>query len=280
VSGTYVRDLEQAVERYRALRWPEPRALVVSGSGLAVDLDGEKLGKTGLQDLLPFPVHSVIGHPHAVELIQPKGSGPILYQRGRLHSYQGYDAHQTVLVVRLAARLGATTLVMTNAAGGLRAGQQPGDLLLIRDHLNLSGLNPLRGEPPAEWGPRFPDLTAAYDPGLRRLATTTAERLGIELRDGIYAGLAGPSYETPAEVRMLQAMGADLAGMSTVLEVIAARHMGMRCLCFSLVSNPAAGVAEGPVHHEEVLEAGRAAAGKVKGLLDALLRDPALTSEF
>ncbi len=278
MTDTYVRDVEQAVGRYRALGWPEPRALVVSGSGLAVDLAGEKLGEAGLQELLPFPVHSVIGHPHAVELIQPAGSAPILYQRGRLHSYQGYDAHQTVLVVRMAARLGATTLVMTNAAGGLRQGQRPGDLLLIRDHLNLSGLNPLRGEPPAEWGPRFPDLTAAYDPELRRLALTLAEGLGIELGEGVYAGLAGPSYETPAEVRMLQTMGADLAGMSTVLEVIAARHMGVRCLCFSLVSNPAAGVAEGPVHHEEVLEAGRAAAGKVKRLLDALLRDPVLTS--
>lgn len=274
----YVRDVEQAVERYGALGWPKPRALVVSGSGLAVDLGGEKLGETGLQDLLPFPVHSVIGHPHAVELIQPAGREPILYQRGRLHSYQGYDAHQTVLVVRMAARLGAKTLVMTNAAGGLRKGQHPGDLLLIRDHLNLSGLNPLRGEPPTEWGPRFPDLTAAYDPDLRHLASTAAAGLGIELGEGIYAGLSGPSYETPAEVRMLQAMGADLAGMSTVLEVIAARHMGVRCLCFSLVSNPAAGVAEGPVHHEEVLEAGRAAAGKVKRLLDALLSDPTLTS--
>jgi purine-nucleoside phosphorylase len=276
VRDGYISDVERAVENYRALEWPAPRALVVSGSGLAVDLAGEKLGETSLQHLLPFPVHAVIGHPHAVELLRPPGREAFLYQRGRLHSYQGYDAHQTVLMVRMAARLGARALVMTNAAGGLRETQQPGDLLLIRDHLNLMALNPLRGELPADWGPRFPDLSDAYDPALRDRARDAARELEIELGEGVYAGLAGPSFETPAEVRMLGALGADLAGMSTVLEVIAARHMGLRCLCLSLVSNPAAGVSAEPVNHDEVLEVGRSASGRVKRLLDALLAGPHL----
>jgi purine-nucleoside phosphorylase len=276
VRDGYISDVERAVENYRALEWPAPRALVVSGSGLAVDLAGEKLGETSLQHLLPFPVHAVIGHPHAVELLRPPGREAFLYQRGRLHSYQGYDAHQTVLMVRMAARLGARALVMTNAAGGLRETQQPGDLLLIRDHLNLMALNPLRGELPADWGPRFPDLSDAYDPALRDRARDAARELEIELGEGVYAGLAGPSFETPAEVRMLRALGADLAGMSTVLEVIAARHMGLRCLCLSLVSNPAAGVSAEPVNHDEVLEVGRSASGRVKRLLDALLAGPHL----
>jgi len=276
VTETFVSDVDRAVENYRALGWPAPRALVVSGSGLAVDLAGEKLGETSLQDLLPFPVHAVIGHPHAVELLRVPGGEAFLYQRGRLHSYQGYDPHQTVLMVRMAARLGARFLMMTNAAGGLLETQRPGDLLLIRDHLNLMALNPLRGEPPADWGPRFPDMSDAYDPVLRGVARDTARELGIELGEGVYAGLAGPSFETPAEVRMLRGLGADLAGMSTVLEVIAARHLGLRCLCFSLVSNPAAGVSAEPVNHDEVLEVGRAAAGRVKRLLDALLAGPEL----
>ncbi len=272
----FIDDLEAAVEAWKRLGWPAPGAMLVSGSGLAVDFE-EGPPSVPLGELLPFHVHAVEGHPHAVELLFADGERPVLYQKGRLHSYQGYDAHQTVLAVRLGARLGARTLVMTNAAGGLRATQQPGDLVLIRDHLNLTGLNPLRGEPPADWGPRFPDMVNAYDPALRELARREAGALGLELSEGVYAGLAGPSYETPAEVAMLQTLGADLAGMSTVLEVIAARHLGMRCLCMSLVSNLAAGVTDEPLDHADVLAAGQAAAATVKKLLAALLASPELT---
>ncbi|MEE8138971.1 MAG: purine-nucleoside phosphorylase, partial [Thermoanaerobaculia bacterium] len=185
-------------------------------------------------------------------------------------------AHQTVFFVRLAALLGIHTRVMTNAAGGLDPQLNPGDLALVSEHLNLIGLNPLQGELPPEWGPRFPDMGEAYDRELRELARTVGRRLGLELREGVYAGLAGPSYETQAEVRMLRGTGAQLVGMSTVLEVIAARHMDVRCLCLSLVTNLAAGVGEGPTNHEEVLEAGRAAADKLRRLLRALLEEPAL----
>jgi purine-nucleoside phosphorylase len=148
--------------------------------------------------------------------------------------------------------------------------------VLIKDHLNLTGLNPLRGQLPPEWGPRFPDMTNAYDPRLRELTLAVAGSLGIPLTEGIYAGLAGPSYETPAEVRMLRLLGGDVTGMSTVLEVIAAHHMGVRCLCVSMVSNPGAGLSDVTVTHQEVLAAGRAAAGNLRELLGAVLAAPGL----
>lgn len=272
-----VAPLERGVAAWRERGWPPPDVLVVSGSGLAVDLGEPVAGPLPLDELLPFPVHAVIGHPLAVELLAPGDGRHALYSRGRLHSYQGYSAHQVVYTVRLARLLGARTLLMTNAVGGLRADLSPGDLVLIEDQINLLGLNPLRGELPAAWGPRFSDMVAAFDPVLRTLAREKGEELGIELKSGVYSALAGPSYETPAEVRMLRAMGADITGMSTALEVIAARHMGMRCLSISLVSNAAAGVTGEPIDHLEVLEAGRAAAGRVQRLLTALLADPRLT---
>ena len=274
-----VEEVEQAVASYRSKGWPPPKVLLVSGSGLAVDMGDDAPLEAPLSEFLPFEIHGVEGHPHQLELVHvegPEGKTPILYQRGRLHSYQGYDANRTVLMVRMAALLGAHTLVMSNAAGGLHAEQRPGDLVLIRDHLNLSGLNPLRGELPEAWGPRFVDMVGAYDETLRAVARERAAEQGLELPEGVYAGFAGPTFETPAEVVMARAMGADLVGMSTVLEVITARHMGLRCLCFSLVSNLAAGVTDEPVKHEEVLETGRRAAGRIQGLLGAILRDPRL----
>jgi purine-nucleoside phosphorylase len=271
-----VQGLARAVEQWDRLGWPRPDVLVVSGSGLAVDLGEPGELRRPLADWLPFEPHGVPGHPHEVELLETAGEARLLYQRGRLHSYQGYDAHQTVFFVRLAALLGTHTLVMTNAAGGLDPEMKPGDLTLISDHPNLIGLNPLRGELPPEWGPRFPDMADAYDPELRGLAQEVGRRSGIELREGVYAGLAGPSFETPAEVRMVRALGAQLVGMSTVLEVIAARHLGVRCLCISLVTNLAAGVTTEPTDHEEVLAAGRAASGKIRRLLKSLLEEPLL----
>jgi purine-nucleoside phosphorylase len=269
-----VTPLKEAVDRWDLLGWARPQVAVVSGSGLAVDL-GERIhGPISLEYLLPFPCHPVEGHPHEAEVLLPLPHRPVLYYRGRLHSYQGYSAYETVFPIRLAALLGVKVLLLTNATGGLRPEQKPGDLMLIRDHVNLTGLNPLRGQLPAEWGPRFPDMGAAYDPDLRRLAHKLAAQLGIALAEGVYAGLAGPSYETPAEVRMLQTLGGDVAGMSTVLEVIAAHPMGLRCLALSMISNPAAGLSEAPVHHADVLAAGHAAAASLQRLLGALLTHP------
>jgi purine-nucleoside phosphorylase len=270
--------LQAGVERWRRLGWPAPDVAIVSGSGLAVDLGSPLAPPVTLQDLLPFPIHAVVGHPLAVEALAPAPGRTALYFRGRLHSYQGYDAHQTVFPVRLARLLGARVLVMTNAVGGIRTDLSPGDLVAISDQLNLIGMSPLRGELPAEWGPRFPNMVDAFDPALRALAKAVAKGLGIPLGEGVYAGLPGPAYETPAEVRMLRTLGADLTGMSTALEVIAARQMGMRCLSISLVSNAAAGVTGEPLDHEEVLAAGRAAAGRVQRLLTALLAEPRLTA--
>jgi purine-nucleoside phosphorylase len=268
--------LAEAVARFDRLGWPRPAAALVSGSGLGFDLAPPAHGPLPLADLLPFPVHAVEGHPLTVEVLLPRPDRPVLYQRGRLHSYQGYSAHETVFPVRLAARLGVRALLFTNAAGGVRPGLAPGDLVLLRDQINLTGLNPLRGQLPPEWGPRFPDMTRAYDPDLAALARAAAAELGIPLEEGVYAGVAGPSYETPAEVRMLAALGGDVTGMSTVLEVIAAHHMGLRCLGMSLVSNAAAGVGGAPIDHAEVLAAGRKAAAGLAKLLAALLAHPAL----
>jgi purine-nucleoside phosphorylase len=267
---------KSAVERFDLLGWPRPEVVLVSGSGLAVDLGEKTHGPVQLEFLLPFSTHAIDGHPYAVEMFHPRPDRPVLYYKGRLHSYQGYDAHDTVFPIRLAALLGAKVLVMTNATGGLQPHHRPGDLVLIRDHINLLGLNPLRGQLPPEWGPRFPDMSNAYDARLRALTLRIAGELGIPLTEGVYVGVAGPSYETPAEVRMLRALGGDITGMSTVLEVIAARHMGMRCLCISMVSNPAAGLSDAPVTHEEVLAAGRGAAEKLQALLGAVLRAPEL----
>ncbi|HWM94967.1 MAG TPA: purine-nucleoside phosphorylase [Thermoanaerobaculia bacterium] len=268
--------LKAAVERWDQLGWPRPKVAIVSGSGLAVDLGEVVRGPLTLEYFLPFSCHPVEGHPHEIVLIEPRPDLPVLYQRGRLHSYQGYSASESVFPVRLAALLGVKVLILSNATGGLRLEQRPGDLVLIRDHINLTGLNPLRGQIPPDWGPRFPDMSVAYDPELRNLTREAAERLGIPLSEGVYAGLAGPSYETPSEVKMLQILGGDVAGMSLVLEVIAARHMGLRCLAISMVSNPAAGMTDAPIDHNDVLAAAEIAAANLQRLLGEVLTAPGL----
>ncbi|MGE5233447.1 MAG: purine-nucleoside phosphorylase, partial [Acidobacteriota bacterium] len=203
-----LRELGAARRRYESTGWPRPDLLLVSGSGLAVDLGAPSHGPLPLAELLPFPVHRVAGHPHQVELLEPLPGRRVLYCRGRLHTYQGYDPHQAVLPVRLAAQLGARTLLQTNAAGSLRPHLPPGRLVAVRDHLNLMGMNPLRGELPEDWGPRFPIMSGAYDADLRELAAGRAAALGVQLGEGVYAGIAGPTYETPAEAEMLRTLGA------------------------------------------------------------------------
>ncbi len=269
-------ELVRAVNQWRGLGRPAPDVVLVAGSGLSVDLGAPVAGPEPLARWLPFPVHGVAGHRHEVELLEVAGGRRVLYFRGRIHGYQGYAPADVVFPVRFAALLGAKVLVMTNAAGGVRPEWPAGTLAAVSDHLNLTGANPLAGEPPAAWGARFPDMMDAYDPALRGLARRHARGLGFELPDGVYAGLNGPSYETPAEVRMLRTLGADLVGMSTVHEVIAARHLGVRCLVLSLVANPGAGVTDSPLTHEEVLAAGQQAATRVRALIEALLADPDL----
>ena len=270
-------ELERAAAAWDETGWPRPEVVLVSGSGLAVALGDPEGRETSLGHWLPFETHRIEGHPLKAQLLTTEQGRPVLYLKGRLHSYQGYDAHQTVFTIRLAATLGTQTLVMTNAAGGLRGDQRPGDLVLIRDQLNLTGLNPLRGELPSEWGPRFPDMTEPYSGRLRALALETAKGLEIPLGQGNYAAVAGPSYETPAEVAMLRRNGADMVGMSTALEIIAARHMGVECLALSVITNLAPGIGTGGVSHEEVLQEGKEASGRLQSLLKALLAQRRLT---
>lgn len=271
------KEVQESVERWDAMGWPRPQVMVVSGSGLATTELGQRLqGPLPWSELLPFPVRGIEGHPLEIELLEPLPDRVVLYSRGRLHAYQGYTPAQVVYSVRLAAQLGIGVLVLTNSSGGIQPGQNVGDLVLLRDHINLSGLNPLTGSFPSSWGPQFPDMLQAYDPALRRLLLELADELSIDLDEGVYCSVAGPSYETPAEVRMLRAVGGDLVGMSTVLEVIAARHMGVRCAAISLVSNPAAGVTDEVLDHADVLARGRQASGKIGNLLSGLLRHPGL----
>ncbi|BBB32954.1 purine-nucleoside phosphorylase [Thermotomaculum hydrothermale] len=226
---------------------------VVLGSGLGFLADEVK-GKTiEYGEIKGFPKPTVEGHSGKMVLAQI-GNKNVLFFQGRFHFYEGYSMKEVVIFPRIAKLLGAKLYLVTNAAGGINSEFKPGDLMVIKDHLNLMGTNPLIGKNHSEFGPRFPDMTDAYSPNLRKLLFEIGDQLGIELQSGVYAALTGPSYETPAEIKMLQALGADAVGMSTVPEVIAARHANLKVLGVSCITNLAAGVSENPLSHEEVLE--------------------------
>jgi purine-nucleoside phosphorylase len=213
-----------------------------------------------------MPLSGVSGH--AGNLVTGRRAGKrVVAMQGRAHLYEGHSPSEVVFGVRLMALLGAETLIVTNAAGGVAQGLEAGDLMAIRDQLNLTGTSSLIGPHDERQGPRFLDMSAAFDPELIEAASGVATGLGFELRRGVYAGLLGPAYETPAEVRMLRTLGADAVGMSTVLEVLAARHMGLRVLGISCISNLAAGISKAPLSHEEVTET----AGRVRPRFEALL---------
>ncbi|MGH9273289.1 MAG: purine-nucleoside phosphorylase [Acidimicrobiales bacterium] len=241
--------------------------LVVLGSGWAPAADrfGETTSELAIAELPGFPPVAVAGHSGGLRSIRAEGGQHILALLGRVHAYEGHDLSTVVHAVRSAVRAGCGTVVVTNAAGGLRAGMHVGQPVLICDHLNLTGRSPLTGPAaPDELGlPRFVDLTEAYSRRLRDLARD----VDPSLEEGVYAGLPGPHYETPAEIRMLQTLGADLVGMSTVHEVIAARHLGAEVLGLSLVTNLAAGLGPADLDHAEVLDAGRASAEAMGDLL-------------
>jgi purine-nucleoside phosphorylase len=190
---------------------------------------------------------------------------------GRFHLYQGYRPEEVVAPVRLAGLLGAEAMVATNATGSLDPDIEPGSIVVVTDHLNLQGANPLVGEWGAEFGPQFPDMSEVYDRGLRGLAWSAAEEAGFPVHEGVYVALLGPSFETPAEIRMLRRLGGTVVGMSTVPEVIAARHMGMKVLVLSFAANPAAGLVDRPLTHTEVLEEGEKAASKLADLIGLLV---------
>lgn len=222
-------------------------------------------------DRIPgFPVPTVEGHGGSLFSADLGGTN-LMVLAGRVHFYEGWSLEEVVFGVRTAVSSGCETVVLTNAAGAVAEGLLPGDLVLIKDHLNLAGHNPLIGRNDSRLGPQFPDLTGLYNADLRLRASETAARLGIDLKEGVYAWFAGPSYETPAEIQMVRRMGGDLVGMSTVPEAIAARHMGSRVLALSLVTNLAAGLSPTPLSHDEVQETAAAARQRFTTLIDALL---------
>ena len=240
---------------------------VVLGSGWtpAIDRFGDVVAEVAFGDLPGFPEVGVVGHAGRIRSIVAPGGRRILGFLGRVHAYEGHELPLVVHGVRSAVRAGCGTVVLTNAAGGLRLGMHVGQPVLISDHINLTGRSPLTGPaaPDELHLPRFVDLTEAYSKRLRSLA----HEVDPSLEEGVYCGLGGPHYETPAEIRMLQVLGADLVGMSTVHEVIAARHMGAEVLAMSLVTNLAAGLGGATLDHAEVLEAGNAAAARMGDLL-------------
>jgi len=241
----------------------KPRIAVVLGSGLGAFADTLANSTVIPYAEIPgWPQSTAIGH--AGKLVVGEANGvAVAVLAGRAHLYEGYTAQQAVYGIRVLGQLGVKTLVLTNAAGGINIAYKPGDLVLISDHINLLGQNPLTGPNDESLGPRFPDMSEAYSKELRRIAHS----LGYQLGEGVYAALPGPSYETPAEIRYLRAIGADLVGMSTVPETIAANHMGMRVLGISCVTNHAAGVIDQKLNHKEVLEVGE----RMKGTLIELL---------
>ncbi len=231
-----------------------PAIALVLGSGLGVLADEiENAVTISYGDIPHFPVSTVEGH--AGELLVGTLAGkPVLLMKGRFHMYEGYGAETVSFPVRVMKALGVKTLVVTNAAGGINASFQPGDLMLISDHINFMFKNPLIGPNDPEVGVRFPDMSEAYSKRLRALARGVGEKVGVSFQEGVYAGLLGPTYETPAEIRMLRTLGADAVGMSTVPETIAARHSGIEVLGISCISNMAAGMLDQPLDHAEVME--------------------------
>lgn len=232
----------------------EPTVGLVLGSGLGGFADRLRdPARLDYSSIPHFPVSRVPGH--AGKLVVGKlGGVTCAAMQGRVHFYEGYDLERVTFPVRVLIRLGCRTLIITNAAGGVNERLAPGDLVALSDHISLFPFGPLRGENDERLGPRFPDMTRAYDPELRALARRVAAARGIALEEGVYAGLPGPSYETPAEVRYLRIIGADLCGMSTVPEVIVANHQGARVLGISCVTNMAAGITGAKLTHDEVTE--------------------------
>ena len=244
---------------------------IVLGSGLGDYTEALTDKQTIAYAEIPgFPVSTVAGHAglwHAGTLHGKR----VYMMQGRFHAYEGYKMTDVTLPVRVMQRLGVQTLIVTNAAGGVNTDFASGALMLITDHINLTGKNPLIGPNLEDFGPRFPDMTYAYDRDYRALAADVAQRLGVELRQGVYCWLNGPSYETPAEIRMLRTLGADAVGMSTVPEVIAARQGGTRVLGLSCITNMAAGVLDQPLNHQEVMETSNRVKGTFRALLDGVI---------
>lgn len=262
---------EEAATAIRRFVASVPKVAVVLGSGLgslADRLDDRVV--VPYAEIPRFPAPTVVGHQGNL-IAGSLGKAAVVFLQGRFHDYEGHDLDAVTFPVRVLKRLGVEVLVLTAATGGINKLYRPGDLVALADHLNLIGRNPLRGPNDDRLGPRFPDMSGVYSRRLHAIADEEANRLGLVLHSGIYACLPGPSYETPAEIRMLRALGADVVGMSTVPEAIVARHSGMEVLAFALVTNAAAGVTGEAISHENVLEAGRKAVPRLGSLIEAVV---------
>ncbi len=245
-----------------------PRVALVLGSGLGGFADSlTDAARVPYAEIPSFPRSTAIGHAGRM-VIGNAGTVPVAAMQGRVHLYEGYSPQEITFPIRVFARMGIRAVILTNAAGGINLSYSQGALVLIRDHINLQGTNPLVGPNDDRFGVRFPDMTHAYAKEFRAIAKEEAATLKIKLEEGIYAGLLGPSYETPAEIEYLRRIGADLVGMSTVAEVIAARHLQLKVLAISCVTNMAAGILDQPLSHAEVMETGE----RVKSTFESLLR--------
>jgi purine-nucleoside phosphorylase len=247
--------LQAAVAAIKSKSKTQPRVGIVLGSGLGPFVDQVKNAVTiSYQDIPHFHSTTVVGHEGKLVMGEINGVA-VAVMAGRIHAYEGHDFTEVVLPVRTLVQLGCEAIILTNASGGINTQYRPGDLVMINDHLNLTGNNPLRGPNIDEFGPRFPDMSETYSPCLQKAFQEAAQAtLGKKLHTGIYAGVLGPTYETPAEVRMLKVMGADLVGMSTVAEAIAATHMGAKVCGLSCVTNMASGIGGEKLMHEDIKE--------------------------
>lgn len=269
---TPLEQVDVAVQALRARIPVPPRVGVVLGSGLGAWGDALlDLVKVPYGDIPGMPRSAVVGHPGNL-CAGRVGDVSVACLQGRAHMYEGHSPERVVFGVRVLARLGCRAVLLTNAAGGVNAAFSPGDLMLVIDHLNLMGTNPLLGPNDEALGKRFPDMTYAHDPRLLALAREASAETGTLLREGVYAGLLGPTYETPAEVRMLRTLGADAVGMSTVPEIIALRHMGVPAAAISCITNLAAGLTQAELDHAEVEETARRTRARFTEILSAWVR--------
>jgi purine-nucleoside phosphorylase len=253
-SAAMIESIEQAAAFVRGRSRVQPRVGVILGSGLGNVVDSVEIDASIPYAEIPGArASTVLGHQGRL-ILGRSGNIPVVLMQGRVHFYEGYEMNEVMFLTRVLGRLGIRTLIVTNAAGGINTSFTPGDLMLISDHINLMGMNPLRGPNLEELGVRFPDMTEAYPENLRQKAREVAASLGLRLQEGVYLGLSGPTYETPAEIRAFRILGADAVGMSTIPEVIAAAHMGVAVLGISCITNMAAGVLKQKLTHQEVID--------------------------
>jgi len=268
---TYLEQVDQAAGEVRKRAGAVPGVAVVLGSGLG-DFANRLAGATTIPygDLPHWPASKVIGHEGKL-VIGTLGDRRVAALSGRAHFYEGHDMRTVTFATRVIGRLGVKTLILTNAAGGVNVTLTPGTLMVMDDHINLMGTNPLVGPNEEAFGARFPDMSEVYSTRLRGIADEVARGQGLPIGHGVYAALHGPSYETPAEIRFLRAIGADAVGMSTAPEAIVARHMGVEVLGISCITNAAAGVLPEPLNHDEVMEVARRVRGAFASLLEGII---------